>query len=77
MRMKPEGLVNWHPEGGIRNANVPECCNNITCALKNGKKQVMIITVFLGEQISKINEEIKDWLMSPEHYVPFSHKTSA
>ena len=41
MRMKPKGLVNWHPEGGIRNANVPECCNHITCALKNGKKQVM------------------------------------
>ena len=34
MRMKPEG--------GIRNANVPECCNHITCALKNGKKQVIM-----------------------------------
>ena len=38
MRMTPEGLVNWHPEGRIRNANVPECYNHIICALKNGKK---------------------------------------
>ena len=40
MRIPPEGLVNWHPEGGIRNANVltPESYNHIICALKNGKK---------------------------------------
>ena len=42
MRMKPEG--------GIRNANVPECCNHITCALKNGKKQVMKINSQLTVQ---------------------------
>ena len=46
MRMTPEGLVNWHPEGGIRNANVPECYNHIICALKNGKKHIMRIIIF-------------------------------
>ena len=43
MRMPPEGLVNWHPEGSIRNANVPESYNHIICALKNGKKHIMTI----------------------------------
>ena len=42
MKMTPEGLVNWHPEGGIRNANVPECYNHIICALKNGKKHILM-----------------------------------
>ena len=39
MRMKPEGLVNWHPEGGIRNANVPECCNHIIKGVPDIVKQ--------------------------------------
>ena len=43
MRMTPEGLVNWHPEGGIRNANVPECYNDIICVLKNGKTHIMVV----------------------------------
>ena len=42
MRIPPEGLVNWHPEGGIRKCECPESYNHIICALKNGKKHIMV-----------------------------------
>ena len=54
MRMTPEGLVNWHPEGGIRNANVPESYNHIICALKNGKKHIMCFILGLKLEESSL-----------------------
>ena len=41
MRIPPEGLVNWHPEGGIRNANVLSVIITLYVPLKTAKKHIM------------------------------------
>ena len=38
MRIPPDGLVNWHPEGEIRNANVLSLIITLYVPSKNGKK---------------------------------------
>ena len=63
IRIPPEGLVNWHPEVGIRNANVLSLYNHIIFALKNGRKHDVDIIFVQNMYIYCLNRHRRSLLL--------------